>query len=352
MTIVLATGGSLGHIVPALSISECLKKLGHRVVLVGSLRQWKEFIKRYEIEVFDVEIKGGNLRISAMISIIKALYFSYQYYSKIKPDVVVGFGGFGSVVGILTGSLKNIPIVIHEQNVIPGKANKFLSILAKKIAISFRKSKSYFNQNKVVWTGCPSKIINIEREECVEIKRKYEFDKNKPIIFAFGGSQGSKDLNRLFLGSLAYLSEPSKYQVIHIVGNESLVAMQEQYDQLGIGARVFSCVVDMSSLYSIADVIVSRSGALTVTEIAMFKKMAVLIPYPYAGGHQLYNAKVLKEVGLAEIFEGSDEKDLATLIEGQLCKVLDPNVQEYVSKQFKINSHELLTKVILECVKI
>ncbi len=347
MNIALATGGSLGHIMPAVLLGKNLKELGHNVYMVGALRRWSNIISSYGFEIYPVEAKPIGFSFSSL----KALFNSYtnfrDYFKTVDISVVVGFGSYASVPGVIAGKSLGAAIILHEQNVVPGRANKFLKIMADRIAISFRDTSKYFPKKKVSFTGCPC-VFTGAIKRTAAMYSYYGLQEDIKTILVFGGSQGSKGVNQLFINSLNELKKDTLFQVLHICGNNDDVVQQDVYNELGLKACIFPFIDDMGPLYALADVVVARSGALTVTELATFKKKAILLPYPHAGAHQLQNAQLLKDTGLAEIFSGNNPVKFAQALKQQLNKSLEKCIdQKILQESFKTNAVHLLTEEVL-----
>jgi len=315
MRIILATGGTGGHVFPALRVAEELKKDENEILFVGSfssiLKQMQQSGFRYK------NLKAQGLRLGSLkkgfVSIylmIKAVLASVKIIKCFKPDVVLGFGGYGAFPAMLAAVFFRKPTIIHEQNVIPGRANVILSKVVRKIAISFKEGEKYFDHKKTVLTGCPCKLGNraLDREESLNF---FNLENDKITILVFGGSQGSQFINKVFMDVLIHLKEEIDFQVIHIWGKGDFEEIKREYSSLGISVALFKFLDKMDYAYRAADLVISRSGAATISEIMMARRPAILIPYPHAvGGHQKANALVLEKAKIAKILE---EKDLTAL---------------------------------------
>jgi UDP-N-acetylglucosamine--N-acetylmuramyl-(pentapeptide) pyrophosphoryl-undecaprenol N-acetylglucosamine transferase len=237
-----------------------------------------------------------------LVDIFKALSIVLSY----KPDVVVGFGGYISFPVILAAGLVGIPTIAHEQNVVPGRANKLLFTFVSKIAISFEETKKAMGayEGKCVLTGNPirSEISKSDRSYGVKC---FGLDGNKFTILVIGGSQGAAFLNKVFVDAIS-LMEPGtrrSMQVIHITGVKDYEWALEAYERLGIDYRVHSFIDRIEEAYAPADLVVTRSGASAIFELAFLGKPMILIPYPFAMSHQLDNARVFSQSGAALLAE-------------------------------------------------
>jgi len=307
MKIVIATGGSGGHIFPALSTAQELRSNHHDVFFLGAGGLILEKIKQYGFPVQVLPAKGFSLRpgtvfFESVFAMAKSVKQAFQFLMKIKPEAVVGFGGYGAFAVIFSAFILRYPTLIHEQNVIPGRANKVLSKIVSRITVSFKESRKYFDSNKTILTGCPchDRSPAILKEE---IFLRFKLSPYKTTILVLGGSQGSCRINEAFLNAAQTLKGDFDFQVIHITGQKDYAYLKKGYLETGIPCCVFDFLDDIEQAYKIADVAVSRAGALSIFELAAFKLPAVLIPYPFAGGHQKENARVLAEAQMARIIE-------------------------------------------------
>jgi len=320
MRIIIATGGSGGHLFPAIKVANELESLGHDVLFLGSFDRDSRLMKGCRFEVRDLGAKGlpaklGFRTITAAWAMGRALARSFGHIRSIKPDVVVGFGGYGAFPAVMTAIVLGIPTLIHEQNVVPGRANAILSKFVKRIAVSFDASKNYFKKGKAVLTGCPCRVVDdpIDRPE---ILKSFGLRDGRKTILVFGGSQGSHRINQVFLKALNRIKAGIDVQVIHIVGSADYTDMLNSYNLIGIPFALFEFLDKMEEAYQVSDIVISRSGAATVSEIAGYRLPAVLIPYPGAGGHQSANASVLGRSDMVRLIEEEvlNDKHLADAV--------------------------------------
>lgn len=318
LKILVATGGSGGHIFPALITAEELKKRGHIVVFAGVLGQNAVKMKTAGFECFEIQAKGFSSRsagvfLEFLLALVKSFAQSWRILKEVKPDIVVGFGGYGSFALVLAACFQAITTVIQEQNVVPGKANRLLSFFVKKIAVGFQQTKNRFPAHKVIFTGCPLRPLDLNLEK-KDVFKEFGFLEQMPVILVLGGSQGSRRLNAEFVKTAEILKEKMRFSVLHVCGPVDADFCRGVYQNLGIAHRVVSFTDEIFKFYTVADLVVSRAGAMTITEIAAFSLRAVLIPYPYAGGHQRDNALVLTKMNTSRLIE---EKDLTSAVLAQ-----------------------------------
>ena len=332
MKILIACGGSGGHIFPAIALAQGLKESGasSELLFVGSnavldKRIFEKEHFRYTLLSsnklpYRISIKTFMFFIKLKLDIIKSLWILIKF----SPDAVVGFGGYVSCPVIFAAYILRIPSVLHEQNVVPGRANRAMFRFVRKIAVSFKETIGYTGRwaFKTVFTGNPIRITDLKDDRAGSIK-KLGLDPARFTVLVIGGSQGAHNLNKFFLEGLAGLEKGarSSLQVIHITGITDYDWASKIYKELGIEHRVFSFIDRIEEVYSASDLIVTRSGASAIFEIAYFGRPMVLVPYPFAMNHQAENAKFFSNHGAAVQI---DEKDLSpALIRDKILKLAD-----------------------------
>ncbi|WP_068470147.1 undecaprenyldiphospho-muramoylpentapeptide beta-N-acetylglucosaminyltransferase [Candidatus Protochlamydia phocaeensis] len=301
--ILIAAGGTGGHIFPAQGLAQEIKrripsssvlfvagKLGSNKYFDRSLFPFKEVVSSPLLS------KNPIRSLKGLFNLAKGLYQSIKIMKDFQPDTVVGFGSYYTVPTLLAAKLLRIPIVLHEANSIPGKANKWLAPFACKIGVHFPSTLSLLGKHAIE-VGMPLREGyargDIKREEALAY---FKLSKEKAILLVFGGSQGAQAINALMKGCVADLKETS-LQVIHLTGNE--LAVEELavfYASHGIPATVRAFEANMHYAWSIADFFIGRAGASTIAEAMEFEVPGILIPYPYATDqHQDKNADFLVE---------------------------------------------------------
>ncbi|TRZ95983.1 undecaprenyldiphospho-muramoylpentapeptide beta-N-acetylglucosaminyltransferase [bacterium] len=306
MRVLLVSGSSGGHIFPALALMNSLKINGAIVLLV--LPKSKD--SRIPVDCGDVEYINAaafsfNLNsknIYGVYSFLRGTWESLRIIIKFRPDVVVGFGSLNTVALLFWAWLFRVKTIIHEQNVIPGRANRLLARFVDRVAVSFAQTKEYLHisQEKAVTTGNPirKELIKLQKKEAVDF---FKFKEGKFNILIVGGSQGSHKINAVSFASLAALGPREDLQVIHISGAQEFIALEKSYAATGITHKLFDFLSAMQYAYSLADLVICRAGATTIAELQKFSLPAVLIPYSFAYGHQLNNAQMLADVGAAVV---------------------------------------------------
>lgn len=300
VSILIATGHTGGHFFPALSFARHLKLTYPQAeihIVLGRMPTFaKGLARRDDVQNHVIEIPPfpkifSFKMISFLLKYVLTYVQTFDYVYQLKPSLVVGFGSYASVPSILCAAVLRIPTLLHEQNQMAGRANRVLSYVADKVAISFPQTQGIAPRRKIIFTGYPL------REEFSGAFRETSDARNSnPFkILVFGGSQGARRLNDVFLEVIGRLGaeEKKEFAVKHIVGIEDLNRIQEAYRQLDIQVEVQAFSYHIAEDYRSADLIISRSGAGTVFELIATGRPAILIPYPHASAHQKLNADFL-----------------------------------------------------------
>ena len=308
--IIIAGGGTGGHLFPGIAIVRELKKRCDDVsvlFIVGRRKMERAILSRAGFEVRSIDVEGmigkGFLRrIIVLFKIPISLIQSLSIIRDFKPHLIVGVGGYSSGPVCLMGWFLGIPTAIHEQNSFPGLTNRILAPLVKRVFISFEESKRYFKRGNLFLSGNPI------RDELLHIKPIPRGVKQRFVILVMGGSQGARAINRAVVSALEELKAEGLVPfVIHQTGKEDFGKVIDDYHTLGLDGEVKAFIEDMASAYRRADLIICRAGATTIAELAALGKPSILIPYPYAANkHQDINAMVLKETGGADILMERD----------------------------------------------
>lgn len=304
-TVVVAGGGTGGHLFAAIAVGEKLQERGYSAHLVTDQRceNYLPADLPFKKHIVDLRLRSGILgRVTGIFKLVKATGKAVALLRKLKPDIVIGFGGYPSFPTMLAALILRIPIIVHEQNCFMGKSNAFFAGFAKLISLSYPETKNLKEsmKNRVV-------VGNIVRRALMQLPKKENFDQDPFTILVFAGSQGAKFFSKIIPESLLLVkaSNPSsKFRVIEQVAGEDIEAIRQLYQEAGIECHLAPFFHNMHELYGQASLLISRSGASTIAEISVAGLPAILIPYPYASdNHQLYNAKALEAVGAVWCFE-------------------------------------------------
>ncbi|MBW2734815.1 MAG: undecaprenyldiphospho-muramoylpentapeptide beta-N-acetylglucosaminyltransferase [Deltaproteobacteria bacterium] len=308
--VLIAGGGTGGHVFPAIATAQALKAHHPKVALlfVGSsdgLEAREVPAAGFELELLRVrKLKGAGLmgRVMSLASLAPAVWAATAILRRFRPQVVVGVGGYASGPAVIAASLQGLPTILLEQNAIPGITNRVLSRLAKRVVIAFEGAASYFPGAKAELLGNPLRAELLARLESAAATRQARYTADQlatPTLVVIGGSQGAHALNELCVAAAPALREQLPgLRVIHQAGEKDASWVCEAYHQAGIEARVESFIHEMAPVYKEADLALCRSGATTLAELTVAGLPAILVPYPYAADdHQAANAKALVGAG-------------------------------------------------------
>lgn len=323
MRVIIAAAGTAGHINPGLAIANRIKKeeKDSKIIFIGTTRGLEnDLVPRAGYELKTIEAYGLSKKIS--LENIKKMYKTLKGYGEakkiikeFKPDIVIGTGGYICGATISSAHKLKIPTMLHESNAFPGKAIKILASKTNTILVSFKDAIPRIkNGNNVVFTGTPVKIKkkNYLESEKSRIIREAGLNEEMPIVLVFGGSQGAKRINDTMIDIIKN-KENKNYQVIWATGPKQYDVIKEQLETLNISinniknVKIIPYIYNMEELMNTVDIIVARSGAMTITEISNLGKPSILVPLPNVShDHQLYNAKALEKVGAAKIILDKD----------------------------------------------
>lgn len=315
MRVLIAAGGTGGHILPGVAIAKVLRERGHRVhFVVKKDRESQAFLAREGFPSSAIYFEGFPRKVSGRavlfpFTAVAAFFSARRIFRRESPDVFLGMGGYIAVPAGLVAMLRGVPIVLHEQNVRAGLANRFLSRWAKTVATSFELTEGLSARSgRIVCTGLPLRP-DLGPKEPAESRQSLGLDPDAFTLLVFGGSQGARGLNAKILEGVNLLAkERPTWQYIHLTGTADEGKVRAAYSALGLNAFVRAFHSDMSRIYSAADFVISRAGANTVLELRRMGRAALLVPFPFAtDNHQLANARVLEKTGTARVLL---EKDL------------------------------------------
>ena len=321
MRAILAGGGTGGHVIPAIAIAQQLRdNYGAEAIFIGTERGIETRLvpeAGFQLRLIDVgQLNRVSLatRIRTLTALPMAVAASWGIMTEFRPDVVVGVGGYASGPAMLAAALRGTASLIFEPNVVPGFANRMVAPMAKAAAVHFEQTCRWFQNCEV--TGVPV------RREFFDIPRRAPG--STPTLLLFGGSQGSRALNRVLVESLPALAERVPgILVIHQTGERDYEQIQAEYLKVSIRAEVSPFITDMASAFAGADLIVCRSGASTVAEIAAAGKAAIFVPLPTAADdHQRRNAETLAARNAALMIRES-ELSSARLVEAVSTLIMD-----------------------------
>ncbi|OIQ96511.1 UDP-N-acetylglucosamine transferase [mine drainage metagenome] len=297
-TLLVMAGGTGGHIFPGLAVADCVRDQGWRVVWLGNPAGMEARLvpaRGYELVPLAfgaLRGKGFLKKLLLPINLLSALWRAQRALARIRPDVVLGMGGFISFPGGLMAALSGRALVVHEQNSVAGLANRVLARVATRALTGFPGT-----LRRGEWCGNP---LRPEIAALAGPAQRYQ-DRTGPLqLLVLGGSLGAAALNESVPLALALLPEAERPRVVHQSGERHLEALQQNYRAAGVKADCVAFIEDMAGAYAWADLVICRAGALTVAELAAAGVASILIPFPHAvDDHQSGNARFLASAGAA-----------------------------------------------------
>ena len=349
MRVIIAAAGTAGHINPGLAIANKIKEKeeNSEIIFIGTSRGLEnDLVPRAGYALKTIEAYGLSKKISInnlkkIVATLKATGKARKIIQDFKPDIIVGAGGYICGPVVWAAKKEKIPVVLHESNAFPGKATKMLAKIAETVLISFEEARNRIpNAKNIVFTGTPIKIQKKEysNEEKNKILKSVNLKEDKPIILIFGGSQGAQKINEAIIGIIENKLN-TNYQIIWATGPKQFDSIKDEFEKKNIdihnieNASILPYIYNMEEIMNIADIIVARSGAMTITEISTLGKPSILIPLPNVSqNHQLYNAKVLENIGAAKIILNDElKKDNLNAEIQEIIK--SPELMEKMSKK-------------------
>ena len=371
MRVVFACAGTGGHINPAIAMANLIlkKEKDSQVMFIGTENGLENKLVKnagYEIK----HIRTGKIlrqltlkNVTALINAYKGISDAKKILEEFKPDLVIGTGGYicGPVMKAAT-KLK-IPYLLHESNAFPGVAVKLLAKKAKCVMLGFEDAKNRLNSKaKTVYTGTPAKfgeedIFKLDKQQCLEKLGLQNIDKK--IVLVTCGSQGAKRINEVVMSMIKKYQDRNTYYIL-VTGDKNydeVLNLKEEAEKeightLDENIRLEKFIFNMEEMYKVADLCITRAGAMTISELALSHKPSILIPLPTAAeNHQFFNAKVLEQVDAAKIIEQKDltENKLNEMVLNILKN--DENINRMGENAAKVIVKDVEEK-IYECIKM
>ena len=297
-TILIMAGGTGGHVFPGLAVARYITAAGWRVVWLGTKSGMEKALvpqHGYEMETINFTGLRGKTAKTWLIlpfRMLLAFWQSARVMFSVRPDVVLGMGGYPTFPGGMMAVLLNRPLIIHEQNSIPGLTNKVLAKLADKILLAFPGA-IRGSGNNIVFSGNPVRdgILQVEKPE-----KRYANRKGQLKLLVVGGSRGAQALNTVVPQALKLMPRSKRPLVTHQAGGNHLEMLRKNYAEADVDAQLVEFIDDMAACYAESDLVLCRAGALTIAELSVVGVASVLVPFPYAvDDHQTSNAKFLSE---------------------------------------------------------
>ena len=372
MRVIITCAGTGGHINPGIAIAKIIEKNEKSEVLFIGTKDGleNELVSKagYNIK----HIRTGKLyrkitlkNIRSIFNNIAGISDAKKIISEFRPDLVIGTGGYICGAVMLAAKSKKVPYILHESNAFPGVAVKLLSKRAAKVLVGFEDTKTRLkSRENVVYVGSPAKfnindIDGLDKNECLKALGFEDIVDDKKIIFVTGGSQGAKKFNEVII-NMALKQKSKDYFFIIATGNKNYEQVMDRIkDEKDINQylKIEKFVFDMDKMYRVSDLLITRAGAMTITEICLAAKASILIPFPYATeNHQLYNARVLEGMGAAVLIEEKDlnedklKEDIDNLINNEDRDKLK-NMGRLARSMAKTNIEEVIYSEIKKVLK-
>ncbi len=356
MNIVIAGGGTGGHLFPALAVAEVLRERGDQVIILISEKEIDALATKDRDEFRFEKIPGIGLPkllspaiVPFMRQFAESLSRCRVLYQQFKPDAVIGMGGFTSTAPILAAKRRGIPAFLHESNAIPGKANRLNAKIVKAVFLGLEDCAKFFPASRCEVTGTPvrkSLVRRIPKEEALGL---FGFKPEHKTLLIMGGSQGAHGLNQSIIKALPLL-KGLPMQIAHLSGAQDESLMTANYRRENMPAFVAAFHRRMEEAYSVADLVIARSGAASLAEIAIFGLPSILIPYPHAAeDHQTLNAKVFERAGAAVLMKEDEATSIA--LADNIRKILgDPSMLGRMAEKAALLGHANAAARVVEAM--
>ena len=360
--VIISGGGTGGHIFPALAIADEIKKRlpDGEILFVGANGKMEmEKVPKAGYNIIGLTIAGlkrgiyfSNLLLP--FKLISSLLKARSILKDFDPNLVIGVGGYASAPTLKMAQFMGIPTLIQEQNCYAGKTNKALAKQAKKICVAYEGMDKYFPKTKIVFTGNPVrnsiKLVDQNRVQAIEF---FELDKDKKTILIIGGSLGAKSINEAVLQNLDLIRTQKEIQFIWQTGSRYFTEIKEHHlKEFPINLKVFEFIHRMDLAYAISDLVISRAGALSVSELCLLGKAAVLVPSPnVAEDHQTTNAMALVRQNAAILIEDKNAKN--DLIKESIKCINDSKLLNQISTNAShLAKPNATNDIVDECLKL
>ncbi|WP_374324455.1 undecaprenyldiphospho-muramoylpentapeptide beta-N-acetylglucosaminyltransferase [Azonexus sp.] len=295
-TIMIMAGGTGGHIFPALAVAHKMRDAGWRVVWLGNPQGMEaRLVPQHGFEMLWLDFaalrgKGLARKLLLPVNLLRGFWQGLKAIRQVKPNVVLGMGGYITFPGGMMAALSGVPLVLHEQNSVAGLANRVLAVVADRIATGFPEV-----LKKGVWLGNP---VRPEIAAVAPPVERFAGRDGALRLLVIGGSLGAQALNETVPQGLSQLTAEQQPQIVHQAGEKHIDALKAAYAAVGVQAHCVPFIEDMAGAFEWADLVICRAGALTIAELAAVGVASILVPFPHAvDDHQTANAKFLVNVG-------------------------------------------------------
>ncbi|MBR6928853.1 MAG: undecaprenyldiphospho-muramoylpentapeptide beta-N-acetylglucosaminyltransferase [Bacteroidales bacterium] len=360
LKVVISGGGTGGHIFPAIAIADALKRRFPEadILFIGAKgRMEMERVPKAGYPIEGLWISGMTKDIKSLLLPLKltsSVNHAIAVLKRFKPDVVIGVGGFASGPTLMAANFLGIPTVIQEQNSYPGKTNRNVGKKAKAICVAYDHLDQWFPAEKIHYTGNPLRAniaLNGTREEAAEF---FHLDPSKPVALLVGGSQGALGINKGISAQLAAFKD-SDLQIIWQTGKTYITQAQAEVSAMGLENQVKPTVfIDRMDLaYGLADMVISRAGAMSISELALVQKPVIFVPLPTAAeDHQTKNAQQLVDAEAAIMVRNAETEQelIPTLFRLKDDSELRAKLSENIGKFARPNAADDIVEVIIKAI--
>lgn len=363
LKVLISGGGTGGHIFPAIAIANAIKEQRPDTEFLfvgaeGKMEMEKVPAAGFSIEGLWISGFSRSLSVSNLVfpfKLISSMRKAGKIVKKFKPDVAIGTGGFASGPTLRVASQKGVPCLIQEQNSFPGVTNRILSGKAKKVCVAYEGMEHYFGKEKTIITGNPVRkdVVQIDgkRKEAVAF---FELDENKQTLLIVGGSLGAQSVNNAILENLEQLVDLG-IQIVWQTGKTSYTEIEKATQSYADkGVKVMEFIYKMDLGYAAADMVISRAGAIAVSELSLVAKPTILVPFPYAAeDHQTKNAMALVDQDAAILVRDAEvKKGLLTAVTKLVSNAsLGKSLTENIKKLGKPNAANQIANEVLSIIK-
>ena len=361
LRIVFAGGGTGGHLFPGIAIAQEFeaRNSATKIIFISTGNPMEVSVlskSNYELHrIAAAGIKGRGIwhQLKSVLKIPMGILQSMRILYRFAPDLAIGLGSYSAGPVIIGAWLERIPVVLHEQNILPGITNRILSRFAKRIYISFKDTKFNLDSRKICWLGNPVRRELMEYSTTRAVENVADELDASFTILIIGGSQGAHRINMAVAESLAHLKHKDRLYFIHQTGQADEQAVIDAYHRNQIRCRVQAFFNDMAELYHQADLLICRAGATTVAEITALGKAVIFIPYPYAAdNHQVLNAGSLSAANAAEMIIEKD-LDAETLAQRITYYASHPEaLQEMAAKAKTFGNPKAAANIVEDCYEV
>ncbi len=352
INVIISGGGTGGHIYPAIAIANALKEVNPaiNILFVGALSKMEmEKVPKAGYKIIGLPITGIQRSLSIEnlkfpFRLLKSMFLARKIIKDFKPQIAIGVGGFASGPLLLTANNMGVPTLIQEQNSFAGITNKYLSKRAKAICVAYTGMEKFFPSDKIIFTGNPvrSDILEVNSKKSIALQH-FGFSENKKTLLVIGGSLGAKTINESINEGLEALLNAG-FQIIWQTGKLFIEKARKSTENLS-NVFVSDFIYEMDLAYAAADIVISRAGALSVSELCLTAKPSILVPYPFAAeDHQTQNAHNLVEKNAAILVKDNEAK--ARLVNEAVNLFKNEDLQKSLSFNIEKLGKPMATKEI------